>query len=580
MKKLYIPTSTLNFNNILSTESISPLFFYSKRKFGYKRFESVESNSLEKSILIYDKVPLFHLENKDIDNYPLIIEISDDLLDDDYIDITNCEKNIAIIKYNKTIYLHPNKVKFIFISEENKKICLIKSEPSIETKLLPIYISSLKILGSENTFKWNKNIINDINDINDMFNHINNDLITDKLKGFYFSYYIGLIESEKLETNDSLKIDGIKKSIEKDISSIISKFKILTDMHGIDTVDILKIYKESAIVLEEKILNNSNIKLENKDPVINFSNLKITHLDDKIYKIKGAEIYKSIINDILVYPIYDEASFLENRVDLTLMIGRVFKEYIPNWESSPVREYLNSLMDNIESYKKFDLDIHLKNDSSKYLLQSVAIFIMNGNNPENLLNKLSIYNLDPRVSFGFFGAVFGFSAIPKTITNILFNKNNIARSKKIYKNSQYEIHNLSTDFDISIEKINNNITYAKNSINEKQNYSNSILNNNSLKCFKCGKEMVIKTNQKNSEQFYGCEGYPKCRNTKKIKKDKKISELVCDYVSKNGESKNSEIIKYIKIKYSVKELTDLIDKDNRLIGIKIGRANGARLKDT
>ena len=36
--KLYIPTCTLNFNNILSSESISPLGFYARRGFGNKRF--------------------------------------------------------------------------------------------------------------------------------------------------------------------------------------------------------------------------------------------------------------------------------------------------------------------------------------------------------------------------------------------------------------------------------------------------------------------------------------------------------------------------------------------------------------
>ena len=42
MKKLYIPTSTLNFNNILSSESISPKAFYAIRGFGYSRWQEVE----------------------------------------------------------------------------------------------------------------------------------------------------------------------------------------------------------------------------------------------------------------------------------------------------------------------------------------------------------------------------------------------------------------------------------------------------------------------------------------------------------------------------------------------------------
>lgn len=43
--KLYIPTTTLNFDNILSSESISPKAFYEKRGFGYKTWETVDENN-------------------------------------------------------------------------------------------------------------------------------------------------------------------------------------------------------------------------------------------------------------------------------------------------------------------------------------------------------------------------------------------------------------------------------------------------------------------------------------------------------------------------------------------------------
>lgn len=42
--KLYIPTCTLNFNNILATESISPAGFYNRRGFGNKRYYKVQAN--------------------------------------------------------------------------------------------------------------------------------------------------------------------------------------------------------------------------------------------------------------------------------------------------------------------------------------------------------------------------------------------------------------------------------------------------------------------------------------------------------------------------------------------------------
>ncbi len=73
MEKLYIPTTTLNFNNILSTESISPKSFYENRNFGYKRFEIVEPSGLENSLIAYSKIPHFEINDSELDNYTLII---------------------------------------------------------------------------------------------------------------------------------------------------------------------------------------------------------------------------------------------------------------------------------------------------------------------------------------------------------------------------------------------------------------------------------------------------------------------------------------------------------------------------
>ena len=76
--KLYIPTCTLNFNNILSSESISPLGFYARRGFGNKRFYPVCANDKDQVIILYSKYPRFEIEENDLENYPMVIEIETD----------------------------------------------------------------------------------------------------------------------------------------------------------------------------------------------------------------------------------------------------------------------------------------------------------------------------------------------------------------------------------------------------------------------------------------------------------------------------------------------------------------------
>ena len=76
--KLFIPTCTLNFNNIFSTESISPKAHYATRGFGNRRYYSVEANSLDLAVTLYSKYPVFQVDDADLENYPMVIEIDTD----------------------------------------------------------------------------------------------------------------------------------------------------------------------------------------------------------------------------------------------------------------------------------------------------------------------------------------------------------------------------------------------------------------------------------------------------------------------------------------------------------------------
>ena len=76
MKTLYIPTTTLNFNNIMSCESISPKAFYAKRGFGYKTWHCTNENPFDNSLLLYEEIPIVDREVCDYDDYPLIIAIT------------------------------------------------------------------------------------------------------------------------------------------------------------------------------------------------------------------------------------------------------------------------------------------------------------------------------------------------------------------------------------------------------------------------------------------------------------------------------------------------------------------------
>lgn len=78
MKKLYIPTSTCNFNNILSSESISPKAFYALRKFGYSRWTNIPENDNDNVILLYEEPFAFSRPKSDTEDHPMLVEIETD----------------------------------------------------------------------------------------------------------------------------------------------------------------------------------------------------------------------------------------------------------------------------------------------------------------------------------------------------------------------------------------------------------------------------------------------------------------------------------------------------------------------
>lgn len=178
MRIYYIPTTTLNFNNILSSESISPKAFYALRGFGYPSWEAIPENNVDNAIILYEKPFGFVRPASDLEDHPMLIEI---LSEENF---PSTGKGVYYCDH--TIYLSPAGTRFIFFSEQSKHITLSRSMHSIETKI----------------YDWNKK-----NMVVDHFpcvrkrkisleiklnkEAIEKDYRIDKMKGLLYGYYIG-----------------------------------------------------------------------------------------------------------------------------------------------------------------------------------------------------------------------------------------------------------------------------------------------------------------------------------------------------------------------------------------------------
>ena len=199
--KLFIPTCTLNFNNIFSTESISPRIHYKFRGFGNPRFYPVEANNIDSVISLYSKFPKFQVNDADMENYPMVIEIDTDDYESAKFKLSASHCGVNVYTCRSTIYLNPFHCYFFIDNEKVLRSVLIKAEQSLENKFSKLYSTNIKVKpfttnhpngldsGEEsNVFLWTS-LHTPKKDITPYTS--NDEAYVDRLKGFIYCYLIG-----------------------------------------------------------------------------------------------------------------------------------------------------------------------------------------------------------------------------------------------------------------------------------------------------------------------------------------------------------------------------------------------------
>ncbi|MEM0519591.1 hypothetical protein [Aequorivita flava] len=196
----YIPVNSLNFNNILSSESISPVSFYEKRGFGFKRFERINANPLQNSLLAYNKIPILPNIRSDREEYPLYLSVPEKYLNGDY--SRKSINGIDIIQMDKSIYINWMECFLLTRTEEEKKKLIASTRRSIEVKNVDNYISNIYVLDDYEieSFDWNESIIADFSDAkNSNQSEILRDQKVNKFKGFVYAYASGKLKEQPQE---------------------------------------------------------------------------------------------------------------------------------------------------------------------------------------------------------------------------------------------------------------------------------------------------------------------------------------------------------------------------------------------
>ena len=266
----------MNFNNIFSTESISPMSFYAKRGFGNKRFYTVPANNNDACIVLFTKFPKFVVDNSDLENYPMVIEIdTEDYTEGKFKKVLE-SNGVCTYACTDTIYLNPFHSFLYFNSYEERQSVLTKAEQSLENKFYRLYKSNLKIKSIQQE-SWFTNAVNfftqaakDEFSWSSQYNeftlegntsNIETDILIDRIKGFIYCYLIGCNRSITPET---AKLKSIAKNLKNVLSAVINspekKPNSTQDaalLHGIKEFN--KIYS-----LKDDTSQSNQLKLQNR----------------------------------------------------------------------------------------------------------------------------------------------------------------------------------------------------------------------------------------------------------------------------------------------------------------------------
>lgn len=522
--KLFIPTSSLNFNNIMSCESVSPFTFYMQRNFGYKTFEKVELNEFNNSFLLYEVFPKFQIPESEIVNYPMVVEVN---IDSEYEGLKKLQNGIWQI--DRTVYLNPFSSRIYFYTSEHKRTILSRSDSSAETKLVNLYMKNIEVFQGEMQ-EYNLNSISDLPSLNHQ--EIENDNQKNKIKGFAYAYLIAANNSTSKENvqlknlinkiinlssaivnsvsgygtqqqNDELKHllqklnayqysdvkEFLKTTFPDQFNEVWNKlyyqfglripskynfenyYHSLTDKTKYETV-IHDLKNLPNIIIGSN--NNSSFKLE-WDNIALVGN-RLTQYDDAfIPKAETREMYQNLINDIFVSTDITESSFSSERSRLADEITRKIKSYIgeEQWKSHDANKYLNNLRRNIAGQEAFNINWNTG------LISAIAAFLLKGEDFEKLNDFLISTEIeDGRLSFGLYGCICGYANLSRVFTSYFYNSD-LEYLTKTYKKIYKQLHNIELSGDLTkVEKPKPFTIESKINIEEKEeSYSNNDFDN-------------------------------------------------------------------------------------------------------
>ena len=189
--KYYIATSSLNMDNIMSSECISPASFYGQRKFGYREFYKIGQLPYDNFIVLFSELTYFSINDNQLENHPMVLEIEDDEQMRDVRKVGEVN-GCSIFVCHKTIYLTPVNCRMLFFSPQAEALSRHNCSDSKMNKLVD-YFKTQTVNGPQCKYELDDLVqrIRVLAADEEKHQEQPKENDYDRVKGFACGYYIG-----------------------------------------------------------------------------------------------------------------------------------------------------------------------------------------------------------------------------------------------------------------------------------------------------------------------------------------------------------------------------------------------------
>lgn len=219
MSYYYYPLSTRDFafENIFSSESVSPAIYYANRAFGFDYFPVLPGVNHDNAIVLFGQPPVYNDEN----NARFILQIAEAAINrNDLVFLAE-----GMFAYSGTIYFEKEHLRILFLSPKDLKIAVLRSNSSLPTKATEKYIDSFDVISEAECRAFPAIEAETVKVDDETGLKIALDKRYNHFKGFIYGLVIGQV------ANDRKKEFGFKVRLQE-ITNAFAELKSRLEDHG------------------------------------------------------------------------------------------------------------------------------------------------------------------------------------------------------------------------------------------------------------------------------------------------------------------------------------------------------------